>query len=873
MILRSNGIKRGISLTVIAISLLLIVFLWSDIKQAAVSLSPTEQVNAAPMAGSVREVLKVNSSLLPKAVKRDKLKPRDNTAEELQALGHMEKVLENEKLALYINRETAETAVTIKEQKYTWFSNPQGREQDALASPLYKSELSSQIILSYYNDKGQLNRMNSYTESTVKKQFVIDASAEQLKITYTFGNAPQGNDSIPKVISKERMETAILSKIADTAERDRFMARYKLDEAAQVYRVRKLQDYVAEEMRDLLQTIGYTAEDARSDEGIEQGEAVVEKERVQFTVPLIYRLDGEQLTVSVPLAELSYTKSYPAAFIEVLPHFGAAGLDSQGYMLVPDGSGALIHLNNRKWNAEPYVMPIYGEDDTFNVKEKWQQNEKARLPIFGLMADQRAWIGMIEQGDALASVMADISGRNHNYNSAASRFRIVAMDYYTLTSGTKSSSVPMFEENPYQGDLAIRYGFTTGDRANYAGMGEVYRSFLEDKKGMRKLEKAEVPFMLELKGDIPIQRSFLGIPYESDIALTSFTEAEQIIGLLQDNGISRIDLRYVGWFNGGIRHKSPDSIRIDSVLGGASGFKQLMDYSSKGVTIYPDTALMQQYYRSRDAAYFLTQDKARVYKYDPVMKQQDNAVRDYLLLTPNKLLDKTSAFLDDYKEWNTGALSLRDLGEMVYSDFDPSQAVSRQGALLQATTAAEELHKQVPKLMFNGGNAYGLPYAAAVINAPERSSRMNMTDEDVPLYQIVLHGYVDLAGAPFNQGGAVHDRTALLRAAETGMNVFVDWFYADAATVKETDYDQYMSNHYQIWFEQAVSQYKELYELSSLTREQPITGHRKLAEGVTWTQYANGITVVVNYNDSAVQMDDITIEGLSFAIGTGGDTR
>lgn len=876
--LRKGGKLQLIGWIVIMVTLLTIAWLWSEQLNRYDVSSQLDRalMEAGDEATSIREVVQVKGSLLADAPHASGDEPQVNTDEELAALAAMETMLENDYLKLLFNPQSGEIAITIKNQQYSWFSNPINRTKDTIASPLYKSELSSQIILSYYNEKGQLHRLNSYDESVSKQQLKVevkDEASAQLKVIYTFGNAPKGDDVIPKAISKERMEQAILEKIADKGERDRFAARYKLDEAAQLYRVRKLQDYVAEEMRTLLSSIGYTAQDARRDEGVEQGEAVATEEKLQFTVPLIYKLDGDQLKIELPMQELAYPELYPIASVEVLPFFGAADQQRNGYMLIPDGSGALIHLNNGKLNAEPYVAPLYGEDETFNVKERWQLNEKLRLPVFGMVQDQRAWTAFIQEGDGIASIMADVSGRNHGYNSAAARFRVLAMDMYSLTAGTKSSSIPMFERKPYSGSLIMRYAFLTGEKANYVGMAEVYRAYLES-LGLRKLEAGEAPFVLELTGAIPERKSLFGIPYESSTALTTFAEAEQLVRELHASGVKDIALRYVGWFNDGVQHKRPNRISIDSVLGGERGYKRLLDFAREtNVILYPDVAFLQQYERSRATAYLLTQSKARIYAYDPVMRTQDREQLDYTLLAPGELTALEGDYMGAYQKWSSGALSLRDLGDTLYSDFNPSKAVTREAVKQLVQQGLRTAAEQMPKLMMSGGNAYSLPYASMIVHAPEQSSHMNVVDVDVPFYQIVLHGYVDMAGEPFNRGDVEGSRTSLLQAAEFGMNMYVDWFYAAASKVKDTEYEDYMSNHYAYSYQQAVAQYKELQSLQRLTRDQAITGHRILDEGLVWTQYENGVEVLVNYTNKDMTLDKVKVAASSFVIGTGGEDR
>src|SRR5690606_11394921 len=104
-------------------------------------------------------------------------------------------------------------AVQQRTSGYIWFSNPVGKEDDPLASPLYKSELASQVKVSYYNDKGQLSAYNSYDDSVKKQQFAIDQTADGVKVVYTIGKAAAPSEGIPKAISRQRMEDRILSRI------------------------------------------------------------------------------------------------------------------------------------------------------------------------------------------------------------------------------------------------------------------------------------------------------------------------------------------------------------------------------------------------------------------------------------------------------------------------------------------------------------------------------------------------------------------------------------------------------------------------------------------------------------------------------------
>ncbi|WP_274365101.1 DUF5696 domain-containing protein [Paenibacillus thermotolerans] len=795
-------------------------------------------------------------------------KASPNSAEELAALANMEKAAENNDLALYVNRETAEIAVRQKKDGYVWFSNPVGKENDAIASPLFKSEMASQLTVTYYNSKGQLSTFNSYDESVRKKQFTISQTPDGINIEYVIGKVAAPTEGIPKAISKQRMEEKILSRLDDEEMKKSLLYKYRYDEKKQLYTARTMNNHVAEEVALILEKAGYTKEDAAWDnEENGLGGAGDAVEAVQFTVPLHYSLQDDQVVVSVPLGEVKYPKSFPIASIGVLKYFGSAGGDKQGYMLVPDGSGALIRLNNGKLAAEPLTLPIYGPDGTYVVKEKVQENEVSRLPVFGMKQNDRAFIGIIEDGDALASITADISGRYGSYNSIGTDYQLITMDYYTLTSGTRSSSVPMFQKQPYSGNIQIRYAFADGAAADYVGMATLYRSYLVQKYDLKPLsEEEKSPFVLEVAGAFRKQKSFLGVPYQSTEALTTFDETKQLLDLLRNNDVSRVALRYVGWFNGGIRHDSPADINPSGVLGGTKGLKQLADYAkNNGVELFPDTAFLQAYKNTKTAAEFLNRNKAKVYEYDPIMHTQDMEKFSHYIVSTAKLSGIVDGFLNDYKKLGIGGLSLRDLGGEVNSDYTPSHPVDRQSALETIEGELYSINNATNSVMVSTGNAYSLPYAKWVVHAPTRSSGMNLVDEDVPFYQIALHGYFQLAGEPFNMAGDQNPRLSMLKALETGSNVYYQWFFNEPSVVKDTDFNGLYALYYKDWFDEAVSIYQEADKVLGSVGNQPIVGHRKLADGVYMTVFAGGQTVTVNYNQKAVTVGGVTIDPQSYS--------
>jgi len=790
-----------------------------------------------------------------------------------------ELVTENEYLQLFLNSKTTEMMVRDKPTGQLWSSNPIERDSDKVAKGKNQSDLDSQLILSYYNDMGNESFINTAADSVVKGQFKIEKLESGVKITYEIGSSEEGLEAIPKVISKDRFEQRILDQISDESVRGRLRNRFFYNEDKQQYERKEMKDYIVKDVVEILQSIGYTTEEAKQDSSASDGDtAGKESAAPRFIVPLVYELDGQQLLARIDTAEVRDTEAFPLRSIKLLPFFGAAGLKEDGYIFVPDGSGALIGLNQNHAGARAYELPLYGEDGTPKGNELIQDQYKeiSRLPVFGLKRGDEAVLAIIEQGDAQATIAAEPSGRLNSYNYVNASFRMKNMEPVQFRAGSVSRQIPKYSEMYSQG-IAIRYSFLNGEKANYMGMAERYRQYLIEQHSLTPLQESdELPFVVELVGAIPVRKTFLGIPYETVEPVTTFDEAIEILEQLQQKGIKHIQLKYSGWFNDGYYHTLPSRIKPVRVLGGTKGFQKLIEYTeTHQIEFYPDVALQRVYKNGkgfkaqRDATRFL--NRKGVAKKEIDLVTTNLTERLYYLLAPDKLKNVVQSFLNHVTRLNISSLSLRDLGEDLNSNVTSEKSTSRQEAQFLVTDNLEKMKTEVERLMISGGNAYSLPYASTIVNAPLRSSHFNIETEEVPFYSFVIHGYADYAGKPLNMEQDQDSRVSILRMLETGATPIYQWFYADPAVIRDTKLNGLYSAAYENWIDEAAQCYQEMNEVLGEVRNQPITNHRRLQEQVYETTYGQGLRVIVNYNRASIEVDGMTIEGLGYRVVGGGE--
>lgn len=787
-------------------------------------------------------------------------------------------VAESEALALYYNEQTAEVAAKDRKSGEVWYSNPAGRNEDAIASPFEKEVMSSQFAVSFRDEIGTLETYWSYPWSVVNRNFTAESLENGLRVTYTLGDVSLGIDALPKRITKARLEEKVLSKLDDTLAAYVEARYYPVKSGADLLerldeQVKK--PLVLKKMLAAFEEAGYTAEDLAADNEASGTAGGSGAQKPKFTVPLEYRLDGDALVVTVPLDQVTESEKHRISSIDLLRFFGAAGTKDDGYMLVPDGSGALIRLNNGKIKEEQYVQRVYGDDPNDNSISRGQVARKAAMPVYGMKAGDTGWFAVIEEGDAIASIAGDVSGKQNSYNYVFSRFSVRGEDELELYTGDQIQEIQLLSDELYRGNLTVRYRFLIGADASYSGMARMYREQLAKDGKLRPLEEGgNLPFYVDVLGSIDKQKSFLGIPYDAVVPMTSFAEAGQMAQALAEEGIANVRMRYLGWFGKGMHHRPPVKAQPDRGLGGSTGLKKLAaQLAEQGGALYPDVAF-QYVYRddghfnpSADAARFVTREIAELHPYDRNLNRQDMYYGTYYLLSPAKLPYYVGKFADSYDKYGVSRLSLRDLGGVLSSDYRVQRVVFREEAKGIVTERLEALREAFPDLMVSDANAYSWPYAKHVIDVPVASSRFSLTDEEVPFYQMVIHGYLEYAGAALNLADEQNLRKQLLKSVEYGTAPHFLWSGEPTPTLKFTRFDGMFSVETKAWRDEAVKFYREASEVLGPLRSRPILEHVRHAAGVVEVKYEGGASILINYTDRPVTVNGMTVEAQNFTAG------
>jgi len=774
-------------------------------------------------------------------------------------------------LELYFNERTAGICVFHIENGQLWFSNPQNINEDNIATGINISRLRSQIELTYVNPRGQVGRYNSYDFSVSSGNFSHEIIENGIRVVYNFGDETRDINFLPPYISEERFRTLILDQLPDRVDQQRIRDLYFFDSDAGVFlrTGQQMSEMIMYRVFEILDRIGYTEEEMEYDRQYFGGAEINERRPRFQNVAISYEIVGDMFYATLHAGEIVEPEGFPIISINILEFFGAADMYSEGYIFIPDGSGALIELNNGRTFAQPFSAPVYGRDRAIVLFEDILTSETVRLPVFGMNKDGNGFLAIIEEGAAVAHINADISGRTNGFNSVFAGILVRASDTLNLSDGTTIRSATIFPNDHFASDVRIAYHFLYGNRSSYVGMANFYRRYLADKYSLQPVSNEDIPFYVEFVGGFQRRTSFLGIPITRFTPMTTFNQAQNITESFMDSGISNINVLMSGWFNGGVRHSLPTRINVAGGLGGRNGLTALNNFlTERGAALYPVVNIMTNYrrglfYNDRRMSSRQINQRPAFNTITYVPTYLENTFPRSAVISPRNILGIVERFLSVYASLNIRGVALSDMGTYVQSDFYNNNMYGRDDSMQVIVDGISKISNE-HQILVRGGNAPSIAYADHIVNVPFSHSAFNITNRSVPFMQIALRSYVDFAGEPINLWDVRNLETAFLKILEYNSGVHFKLTHDRSSITKRTEFEYLFSTHYADWFDVAVDIYTRAnYELRNV-RHSAVVDRTWPADGVIRVSYENGVSFTINYNLEPVNVIGREIPGLSF---------
>lgn len=589
-------------------------------------------------------------------------------------------------------------------------------------------------------------------------------------------------------------------------------------------------------------------------EEIENGVRVTyDLKSIEIKLALDYALTEKGLEVGVPDAYIEEYGKNSITSLKVLPYFAAASDKSQGYYFYPDGSGAIMEFADISHYGENEVaLNVYG--NVFNYKEGIgilaEQDPKIMLPLFGANINNSGFLAIIDKGDDAAQIKITPTTAIVPVNSICAEF-VYRRQFVDLRIA--DGTVNTFDKQRIHGDRSISFRLMEEGKTSYSDMASVYRDYLIENGVSDKQSSERIPLMLELFMAIK-EEGFIKDP---TVVATSFDEAEEILGEMEELGITDMKLQLRGWTKNGY-YSDPTAFPVNKSIGGSKGLKNLLKYTGeRNIQVY----LASNFIEAREGASGFNNQNDVVYLGNRMIWNAG----DLYLLSPTASQDNYKKFEKDASKYDgLAGIGFLSLGEYLVYNYSDSDYVTKAACREIWQNMLASSKEKFGSTITEGGNAYVLGNADVIMNVPTEDSGYQITTKSVPFYQMAVHGLADFTGKAGNLSSDLQKDK--LKWVEYGYLPYFELTHSGSEELMYTDYNTLYSSTYSAWLEEAAGIYKEFNENLTEVRNAYMVGHEEVAANVYKVTYSNGYTVYVNYNKENVTVDDKTIEAEAYMV-------
>ncbi len=551
----------------------------------------------------------------------------------------------------------------------------------------------------------------------------------------------------------------------------------------------------------------------------------------------------------------------------VYPFLGYTYADERdGYMLMPDGNGALIYLEDNDGRfTSPLNLKVWGDnagvDESYVLSLFWEEYqtvndaEPVLAPVFGMVhTDSRfAVLGIIEEGAEDARISAYPNGAVTNYNWVVPRFTLRRI-YKQLMSKEGTSAVQLQEAKRAQCDIKLRYVFASGEDADYAGLAVKYREYL-----LENLSAKEDKFRIRL--DFLGTDRENGMIFKKPVVMTTTDNIRDIYADLKEANVTDIFSIYKGWQDGGIWSMPISKYKADSKIGGTSALTKLIKESKEeGIELY----LYQDALRANPDTVNTTFNVIK--KLDESVYEENTykeIYESFRFQTPDQAVKKLNESLKSYGKKGVDSLALTGITNHLYSYNYNGKQYNRTENLQIFSEALESAAQDFHLAMEQPISCYW-NLADSIVGMPVNTSSYIFTDEEVPFLSIALKGvipmYADYTNFEANKG------EYFLQLVETGIypSFYLTW--EDPVDLLYTNSADLYTSRYGVYKNEIIEYYTLLKEVSDATAGAVITDREKTADNVAVVTYSNGVKVYVNYNEQPVTCDGIALDAMSYQL-------
>lgn len=594
--------------------------------------------------------------------------------------------------------------------------------------------------------------------------------------------------------------------------------------------------------------------------------------KYKFGFTLDVTLNDGDLLVTIPDDSIVEEKENNyISKISVFPFLGYSYCDAkEGYMLIPDGNGALIYLNDKEGRfTTGFSQLIYGDDAGLSTETSvssllWEKYDTVNdsndivAPVFGMAHtdDKLGYLAIVEDGDERCFIEASPNGVFVNYNRCFAKFLLRDI-YVQPLNQSNSGTMISVEKDRLHSDLSVRYLLLSEEKADYSGMANAYRNYL---LGNKLVNEKDTSYNTRV--------DFLGSDREEflyttkAVAVTTTDHMEKIYGELKNAGVESLLTVYKGWQKGGLYNVPINSFKADSSVGGTDSLRKLIANAAKdGYKIYLYNDAMRSNADTNSTTYNVIK---KVNKRTFSEKYNAEVYDTFYYLTPFKTNDVLLDFTKSYTKKDLTNLALGGISNTLFSFYYKGNYYSRTETMNGYLASVSEVAETADVILEQPYN-YMWKYTDAFLDIPLSTSDYVYIDEEVPFMSMVLKGIIPMYSDYVNF--EANKTQFFLQMVEAGVYPSFYLTHENSSALIYTNSSDLYSTEYATYADDIVAYDKELRALNAKVGKAHIVKREKSANGLVCVTYDNGVRIYVNYSANDLTEGGITVPSMSYKVG------
>ncbi len=572
-------------------------------------------------------------------------------------------------------------------------------------------------------------------------------------------------------------------------------------------------------------------------------------------------LDEYGLALRIPPEEIVESGKCRLLSADVLPAFGSRMTGDNGFLLFPDGSGALMDCRAAGKTAGVYAKAVYADRyaDLQEVADTYADGETGvTVPYFGSAQNGGAgYIAYIESGAENARISLSVGGEalplNRLYPTVLYRFS------RALTNSQGVTAIA-FSAGREAVDCRVRYLLLEPERATYSDMAVTLRRFLQENGTLPKAAAAADAVPVTVEWLITVRRNEL--LRAGDLVMTSFDGVDAALTALEDAGVKNTRSLLLGWQKEGVG-VYPQSVSPSGSAGGKTGLSRLLATAGGGREFYLETDYVQA---NGEGRFNKRQDAVTDFMHTVV----SDSTATLFLRNPLRAYDRlVQTDLARFRSLGAAGLAFNSFSRFLPADCAEQRRATAADAANAYAAMLRQTQAQGVKTAVQTGAAYLLSRADYCYDTFDLTSGSPLFTAEIPFYQMLLHGLIPYSGTtPGNMSADLTETK--LRWAEYGC---VPYFLLSAESsdrLKNALVSDMFNTRFSDWCDRVAEIGSEFNDRLRPLYGQEILRHERAGD-VAYVTYANGAVLAVNYGETAAHTPGGAVPARDYAVFEGGE--